>query len=117
FYKYPALVPVNSNIKGEAAAQPQKLKLTKTKTAAELRWNKIEAEGGKTIMYYVVYAFEGKGIGSIEDAKNIVAITADNRLDITDFMKDKKGKYTFTVTAVNKYKHESVASKPLTKRF
>ena len=68
-------------------------------------------------MYYVVYAFEGKGIGSIEDAKNIVAITADNRLDITDFMKDKKGKYTFTVTAVNKYKHESVASKPLTKRF
>lgn len=117
FYKYPALVPVNSNIKGEAAAQPQKLKLTKTKTAAELRWNKIEAEGGKTIMYYVVYAFEGKGIGSIEDAKNIVAITANNCLDITDFMKDKKGKYTFTVTAVNKYKHESVASKPLTKRF
>ncbi len=46
-------------------------------------------------MYYVVYAFEGKGIGSIEDAKNIVAITADNRLDITDFYERQKRKIHF----------------------
>lgn len=117
FYKYPALVPINKNIKGEASAQPQKLKLTKKHGNTQLSWTKVEAEKGKAIAHYVVYAFEGKTIGNMNDVKNIVAITPNDSFDLTDFMKDKNGLYTFTVTSVNKYKHESEAVTTVSKRF
>ena len=107
YFKYPALVPVNSNIMGEPSAQPVGLKLVKDKEGAILSWNKVNENDGKQVSYYVVYAFPGKEIGDINNPQNIISKTTDSYLDLSSVCQKFKGNYVFVVTSVNKYKQES----------
>jgi uncharacterized lipoprotein YddW (UPF0748 family) len=117
FFKYPALVPTNPNIKGSSSAQPSGQKILKDGDNALITWQKVADTGGNQIAYYVVYCFEGEEIGDINNPANIIAKTADNFLDISEFCKGLKGKYTFTVTSVNKFKHESPVLEYVVKEF
>lgn len=107
YYKYLALTPINRNIVGEDSAQPQNVRVVKDGSEAYLLWDKVEEEGGCKVSYYIVYAFKGKKIGDFENPANIIARTMDNCLDLRALDKKFHGSYSFVVTAVNKYKHES----------
>ena len=117
YYKYPAICPINRNIQGEPSAQPQNMRILKDGDNAYLVWDEVNEEGGCKIAYYVVYAFKGKKVGDMNDASAILTRTTENCINLRDFEKKLKGNYTFVVTAINRYKHESVPTHGVTRRL
>ncbi|HRU63751.1 MAG TPA: hypothetical protein P5236_04980, partial [Paludibacteraceae bacterium] len=117
FYKYPAICPVNKNIVGEPSAQPQNIRIVKDGDAAYLLWDEVEEEGGCQVAYYVVYAFKGKKVGDLNDPANIIARTTDNCLDLRALNVHLKGHYTFVVTAINRFKQESIPTVAVTRKL
>lgn len=73
-----------------------------------LSWDAVDADGGNEVSYYIVYAFKGKTPGDMSDLSSAIAVTDDNTLDLNDFCKGREGKYNFVVTAVNRYRLESI---------
>jgi len=65
----------------------------------------------------VVYGFKGKKIGDMNDPENIVAITTENCIDLNAYEKKFKGRCSFVVTAVNRYKYESVPTEGVTRKL
>lgn len=116
-YKYPAICPVNRNIQGEASAQPQNIRVIKDGSEAYLIWDEVNEEGGCQIAYYVVYGFKGKKVGDLNDPANILMRTTENCVDLRELEKKFKGHYAFVVTAVNRYKHESVPTQGVTRKM
>lgn len=106
-YKYPALTPVVRNIPGEPSAQPQNVRVVRDHNESYLLWDAVNEEGGCKVSYYVVYAFKGKKVGNLNDPANILTLTTDSCLDLHQYEKRIKGYYTFVVTSVNRFKHES----------
>jgi hypothetical protein len=117
YYKYPALTPVNRNIKGEESAEPQNLRIVKDDSEAYLLWDKVEEEGGCEIVYYVAYAFKGKKTGDFNNPENIIARSIDNCIDLRRVNRKMHGNYTFVVTAINKFKHESIPTYSVTRKL
>ena len=118
FYKYPAVNPINRNIKGEPSAQPQNIRVVKdSDNQRYLLWDHVDEEGGCKVKYYVVYAFKGKDVGDLSDPSNIVARTTENCLDLNSIEHKIRGNYTFVVTAINRYNHESVPTFGVTRRL
>jgi len=113
YYKYPALNPINRNIEGKTSAQVQNLALVKDGKSQILIWDKSTATDGTQAAYYVVYAFKGKKIGDMNAPENIIAKTQDNMLNLNDLKNNLRGKFTFVITSVNRFRIESQASKPL----
>ena len=105
YFKYPALVPINSNIAGEASVPPAHLSLSKDNV---LSWEKVCDTEGKAISYYVVYMSDGEKNIDIDNPKNIIARTVDDCFDVSAFLKNKTGVKSFAVTSVNRYKYESL---------
>lgn len=116
YYKYPAIIPINRNIKGEPSAQPQNIRTLKDGDDAYLMWDHVNEEAGCKVAYYVVYAFKGKKVGDLNDPSAIVARTTDNCIDLRELRKFK-GNYTFVVTAINRYKHESIPTHGVTRKL
>ena len=116
-YKYPAICPVNRNIQGEASAQPQNIRVVKDGSEAYLIWDEVNEEGGCQTAYYVVYGFKGKKVGDLNDPANILMRTTENCVDLRELEKKFKGHYAFVVTAVNRYKHESVPTQGVTRKM
>jgi len=116
-YKYPAICPINRNIVGEASAQPQNIRIVKDGSDAYLLWDEVEEEGGCQTAYYIVYAFKGKKVGDMNDPANIVLRTTENCVDLREINHKFRGNFTFVVTAINRYKHESVPTEGATRRL
>ncbi len=108
FYQYPALCPVNRTLPGEPSAQPQNMRIIKDHAEKLLIWDHVNEEGGCAIKYYVVYAFKGKKVGDLNDPSNILVRTTENCIDLKEIDSKLKGIYTFVVTAVNKFRQESI---------
>ncbi len=106
-YKYPALVPISKTITGEQSAQPKIIEFIEENNKRILSWQTVNEKDGKEVAYYVIYAFQGDEIGDMNDPSTIVGISAENKLDLTDFCASKHGSYAFVVTSINKYKLES----------
>jgi uncharacterized lipoprotein YddW (UPF0748 family) len=117
FYKYPAICPINRNIQGEPSAQPQNIKVLRDGKDAFLMWDEVEEEGGCQTAYYVVYAFKGKKVGDMNDPASILLRTTENCINLREFEQKFRGNYTFVVTAINRYKHESVPTQGVTRRM
>ncbi|OIP82207.1 MAG: hypothetical protein AUK44_08310 [Porphyromonadaceae bacterium CG2_30_38_12] len=117
YYKYPALTPINRNIRGEDSAQPQNIRVVKDGSSAYLLWDSVDEEGGCKIRYYVVYAFKGKKVGDMNNPANIIARSTENCLDLRLLNKKLRGNYTFVVTSTNQYKHESIPAFGVTRRL
>ena len=82
-----------------------------------LLWDKVQAEGGNAIRHYVVYAFKGKQVGDMNDPANILAFTTQNLFDLRRHDPKMKGYYTFVVTSVNRFKHESPTTYAVTRKL
>lgn len=117
FYKYPALCPINRNIKGDFSAQPQNIRVVKDGHEAYLLWDDVNEEGGCQIAYYVVYAFKGKSVGNLNDPANILIRTTENCVDLHQMGMKIKGHYTFVVTAINRFKYETLPTIGITRKM
>jgi len=117
FYKYPAICPVNRNIPGEASAQPQNIHVLKDGKESYLIWDEVNEEGGCQTAYYIVYAFKGKKVGDLNDPANILARTTENCVDLRQMNQKFRGNYSFVVTSINRFKHESVPTSGVTRRL
>lgn len=117
YYRYPALCPINRNILGEPSAQPQNLRVLRDDKDAFLLWDEVNEEGGCQTAYYVVYAFKGKEVGDLNDPVNIIARTTENCIDLRTLPHKFKGNYTFVVTAVNRFRHESIPTQGITRKL
>ena len=116
YYKYPALVPFNKQLKGEPSGQLQRVRILMDNNRPHLIWHASEETGGCQAQYYVIYAFKGTRLGDFSNPANILAVTTDNCLDLSQWANRLQGKYKFAVTVVNRFNYES---KPATviKRF
>lgn len=117
FYKYPALCPINRNIQGEPSAQPQNIKILRDGKEAYLLWDEVNEEGGCQVAYYIVYAFKGKKVGDLNDPANILTRSTDNCINLRELNQKFRGNYTFVVTAVNRYKNESMPTQGVRRRM
>ncbi len=117
YYQNLAIHPICNNIGGEKSIQPQNIKILKDRKEHYLVWDKIEDTGGCQIAYYVVYGFKGKKVGNLNDSKNIIALTTDNYLNLNKLEKEIKGRNTFVVTAINRYKQESIPTYGVSRRL
>ena len=117
FYKYPAICPINRNIQGEPSAQPQNIRVLRDGKDAYLLWDEVNEEGGCQVAYYIVYAFKGKKVGDLNDPANILVRTTENCINLRELNQKFRGNFTFVVTAVNRYKHESVPTQGVIRRM
>jgi hypothetical protein len=53
----------------------------------------------------------------MDDPANILTFTTDHHFDLAKFNPEMKGYYTFVVTAINRYKKESVPVYGVTRRI
>ncbi|HPW90485.1 MAG TPA: family 10 glycosylhydrolase [Paludibacteraceae bacterium] len=116
YYKYPALVPFNKHLNGEPSGQLQRVHIVMENKVPHLVWRASEETGGCKAQYYVVYAFKGTKVGDFSNPANILAITTDNCLDLSQWANSLHGKYKFAVTVVNRFNYESKPA-TVTKRF
>ena len=84
---------------------------------AYLLWDEVEEEGGCQVRYYVVYGFKGKEVGNMNDPANIVALTTEPCIDLRELDKKFKGRTTFVVTSVNRFKWESTPTHGVSRRL
>ncbi len=105
-YKYKSLVPTNASLQGDASAPVKRLRVARQRDDYYLEWQAASESGGCAPAYYVVYVFAGNELGDTENPQNILTLTTDNCLNVSQFA-DLQGEYTFAVTVVNRYKHES----------
>ena len=117
FYPYPALTPVSNVLDEEPFFPPQHVRIIDGALTSSLHWDKIEKKEGKQIAYYVVYVFSDGGVGNMNNPANILTLTAENQLDLMNYPQFQNGIYTFVVTAVNRFRQESLPSLPVAKRY
>ncbi len=110
YYRYPALVPEKKGESYPVSVAPTDLKIEQERGSSYLRWKSEPGEAGTTTAYYVVYCFEGKKVGDLNDPSNIFAVTADPQVDVSKLKKADADKYAFVVTQVNRYRVESLPS-------
>lgn len=115
YYRYPALHPTCKNIRGTIPPQPQHIRIIKDYDDSLLLWERINTKGGDKIAYYVIYQFKGKKVGDLTDPRNILGITTDNYFLLNNFK--LKGHNTFVVTAVNRFKNESIPTQGISRKL
>ena len=116
-YKYPALNPINRNIQGDTPAQPQNIRILRDGKQAFLVWDEVSEDGGCATAYYVVYAFKGRKVGDMNNPANILLKTTENCVDLRELEPKMRGHYAFVVTAVNRYKRESIPTQGVERRM
>lgn len=116
-YKYPALNPINRNIQGDTPLQPQNIRILRDGQEAYLVWDAVNDDGGCATAYYVVYAFKGRKVGDMNNPANILLRTTENCVDLRELERRIKGHYAFVVTAINRYKRESVPTQGVERRM
>lgn len=101
FYRYPALQPVNRNLRSEVAVQPLNLR----SEGGMLMWDAGTVEEDNSVAYYVVYVFPG---GQAVDFGNPAYIYARTRQTALPLENGFEKGAVWCVTAVNRYKQESL---------
>lgn len=107
-YRTPALVPPCDRSITDTVIQPQNVHLQKEGRHIYLLWHTPDTTGGARIANYVVYAARGYNPDNVTDSAHVVTITADNCIDLRALLPRLHGKYTLAITAVNRYRHESL---------
>lgn len=115
FYRFRALTPINKNMPGTPAIQPQNLRIIKDHQNTLLMWDKVTEEGGNAAFCYVVYAFRGRKVGDLNNPANILKFTHNNIVNLDNL--NLSGHYTFVVTSVNRFRNESKPVFGVTRRI
>lgn len=106
YWKYPALQPLMPFIDNKAPGKPKKLKAYKNDTNVLLTWRAPKGEGWQDeARKYVVYQFAPGEDIDLDDASHIMSITTHLSAELQ--RPQKKGKYTYVVTALDRMSNES----------
>lgn len=110
FYKYPAYVPVNKNLKGLPSSAPESLRVEKRGYRDYLIWDDLVDYGGCGLDFYAVYMFSSTDKIDISDITKLIVRTDDSCVDLTQIDRHGLEEVTFVVTTINRYHIESEAS-------
>jgi hypothetical protein len=114
FYKYPALIPAMPWRDSIAPMAPKELKAEKHPHGITLFWqDPPAASDGDTAYYYVIYRFNKKQALDTGDPRNILAIYRDKPTTFTDILVERRTRYVYLVTALDRLHNESIGSKPV----
>lgn len=105
YHKYPALIPAYTNMSKHTPQKVQEIQELYTKDSHYLTWKAKDVYEPGGANYFVVYRFEGGAKEDLDDVRNIVAITRDNKLLLP--YEGQQRKYKYVITAVNVFHNES----------
>lgn len=106
YQRYPALIPAYTALHDKKPEEVKDLKAEWTILGYMLHWRRnTERYLPETAQYYVVYRFENHEKVNLDDPSRIVEITSNN-WHILPFREGKE-KYTYVVTAVDRFHNES----------
>lgn len=115
YYEHPALIPEN---KKTVLPENRKVSFSRAKNrdnAIRLRWKYSSKDKKNPPLYYVIYRFEGRKVGDLNDARNILATTAYNpnqrSWEFFDRTAEKKKRYTYVIRPVNRLHQEGTTSR------
>ena len=114
FYPKPALLPERDELSLSIFQAPALKQIRNKRGDAVIKWTPNKVNKEKPPYYYVIYRFPGAGIGDMDDARNILKVTAlgDNakKFKVIDTKVQEGQVYTYMVTAVNRAHTESDGS-------
>lgn len=106
YHKYPALIPPYTLMYKGKPKKVKKVRETYTQSTHWLLWERDGEKGDPlAASYFVIYRFADKQKENLEDARNIVGITRENKLALP--YEGGKRKYRYVVTAVDAFHNES----------
>ncbi len=98
-----ALVPTMDWLDAVAPLSPSALKVSSEDAGIRLTWENTDS----TARYFVIYRFDGKEMGSTNEAENILEIVRTNSPFFIDKSAQRKKKYTYAVSALDRLYNES----------
>lgn len=104
-YKNYALIPQMEWLNSTKPAAPSNLIAKNESTSVRLSWE----SNTNDISYFVIYRFDGKTEGDYSNPSNILDIIRSNSPFFIDNTVQKKKKYTYAVSALNRLYNESDA--------
>lgn len=110
YFQQPVLTPKNRLVHGPRPPKVSHLKLLKIDKVPMLSWNSgDDLPLDRQPVKYAIYASVGKvSASTLCTPKNLVTITSDDCFDLTTYVKPSmRGKITFAIVAINRYKQES----------
>lgn len=106
YHKYPALVPAYTHMHKKSPKAISKINEVYNEKSHYLEWDKPKGKfNPENARYYVIYRFGEKQHEDLNDPRNIVGITHDNRF-VLPYEGGQK-KYKYVVTAVDSFHNES----------
>jgi len=110
YHRYPALIPAYTHLHDRAPKEVKGLKDEWTANGYVLSWGAEQSKTNpETATYFVIYRFEEKERKNISNPAKIVAITREKNY-LLPYNGGKK-KYTYVVTAVDRFHNESKKGK------
>ncbi len=110
YFRYPAIIPANDNMRGGVSDTPGDLRIERLGRRDYLLWNEVFDAGGYEVFYYVVYRFKAGSAVDLSNPDNILALSNDNLLDLSQYEDRISDGDMFVVTTVNRYHYESEPS-------
>ena len=112
FYQYPAIIPKMSWLGNTALGIPKIVDAKNGKNGIELNW-----KGNHGDDFYVIYRFNGKKIGDVNDPRNILIIQRKTRMFYRDTNMKRFRKYTYAISSLDRLHNESELSSQITMRW
>lgn len=110
YHRHPALIPPYTHLHNRPPQEVSKLKAEWTPEGYMLHWNAKQSRTNPELAsYFVVYRFGSREPVNLNDPSKIVAVTRDKKC-LLPYGKGKH-KYTYVVTAVDRFHNESVKGK------
>lgn len=118
YYARPSLLPTPAD-RAQRPFQAPNLRQVKSREIKPLlRWRPNRLDRKALPLYYVVYRFDGDGLGDFENGRHMLTVTqrglSKRRFDFHDTSAAPDGTYTYTVTALNRTHVESKAAQART---
>ncbi|WP_276360241.1 family 10 glycosylhydrolase [Daejeonella sp. H1SJ63] len=111
-YAHQSLVPAMVWIDSIPPARPSGLKVKKKNGQSLLSWNSpLAASDGELAYGYVIYRFNKGSEINFNNPENILKINFNADRSFTDATAEHRRKYTYAVTAIDRLKNESAATK------
>jgi len=110
YHRYPALIPPYTHLHDKSPKDVSRLKAEWSPDGYILHWDAKQSRTNPELAsYFVIYRFGDKETVNLNDPSKIVAITKDKKY----LLPYKRGveKYTYIITAVDRFHNESIKGK------
>lgn len=114
-YTRPALIPRMTHLPAQHVERPSIVTARHMAAGVEVGWHD---HGRQAPTSYAIYRFDGRRVGDLEDATNLLATRRARRgvQRLTDVTAAPGTTYTYVVTALDRLWNESLPSAPVTVR-